>query len=70
LDINEINSGFRRSFFALPVIISVIFDSAVGISLIKLSYDSGESTGTALGPISVSPFALLIQWGSKNGNSV
>ena len=64
------NCGFTRSFFALPVITSVIFESAVGISLIKLSYDSGESTGTAFGPISVSPFALFIQCGSRNGNSV
>ena len=49
---------------------SEIFESAVGISLIKLSYDSGESTGTAFGPISGSPFALFIQCGSRNGKSV
>ena len=64
------NSGFMRSFLALPVRISVIFVSAVGTSFMKLSYDSGESTGTAFGPISVSPFALLIQCGSRNGNSL
>ena len=58
------------NFLVLPVRISVIFESAVGISLMRLSYDSGESTGTAFGPISVSPFALLIQCGSRNGNSV
>ena len=69
LDINEMKSVFRRSFFVLPVTMSVIFESAVGISVIKLSYASGESTGTAFGPISVSPLALLIQCGSKNGNS-
>ena len=69
LDTNEMKSGFRRSFFVLPVTISVIFESAVGISVIKLSYASGESTGTAFGPISVPPLALLIQCGSKNGNS-
>ena len=61
LDINEMKSVFRRSFFVLPVTMSVIFESAVGISVIKLSYASGESTGTAFGPISVSPLGLLIQ---------
>ncbi|KFM20218.1 hypothetical protein AAA799D07_00499 [Marine Group I thaumarchaeote SCGC AAA799-D07] len=70
LDTSEMKSGFRRSFFVLPVTISVIFESAVGISVIKLSYASGESTGTAFGPISVSPLARLIQCGSKNGNCV
>ena len=70
LDTREMKSGFRRSFFVLPVTISVIFERAVEISVIKLSYASGESTGTAFGPISVSPLALLIQCGSKNGNCV
>jgi len=65
----EMKSVFRRSFFVLPVTMSVIFENAVGMSVIKLSYASGESTGTAFGPISVSPLALLIQCGSKNGNS-
>ncbi len=57
LDISEMKSVFRRSFFVLPVTISVIFESVVGMSVIKLSYASGESTGTAFGPISVSPLA-------------
>src|SRR3989338_3145746 len=34
-----------------------------------LSYASGDSTGSALGPISNLPSHLHIQWGSRNGNS-
>ena len=67
-EISEMKSELRSNFLLLPETMSVIFESAVGRSVKKLSYVSGESTGTAFGPISVFPFAFLIQCGSKNGN--
>ena len=38
LDINEMKSVFRRSFFVLPVTMSVIFESAVGISAVSYTH--------------------------------
>ena len=63
------NSGLRNNFLAPPVRISPNFDIVDGISVTNPSYVSGVGTGTAFGPISEVPFARLIQWGSKNGNS-
>src|SRR6185437_5032872 len=67
----------KYSLFSIKFFIPFISESFTKLYIfgknsfkfVFMSYPYCEETGQALGPISLFPLDLIIQWGSKNGNS-
>src|SRR5918995_3596996 len=71
---NSFNTKSRNCLLRINFITPTLHDpKSFGTAFFRLSYkvyEYGPKTGTAFGPTSHLPSLLIIQWGSKKGNSV